>query len=82
MYNGKKVGGILTETKVNAGIVRYMVIGIGINTAKQKFSEDIKDIATSVKNEFGIDVNVEEFITEFCNVFEEKIMRRTPSQLC
>ncbi len=74
VFNKKKIGGILTETKVNAEVVKYLVVGIGINTSKRNFSEDIKDVATSIKNEFDIDVDVEEYITEFCNVFEKKIM--------
>lgn len=75
MFNGKKIGGILTQTKVNAGIVKYLVVGIGINTAQEEFCEDIKYIATSIKKEFNIDVNVEEFITEFCNVFEKEMLK-------
>ena len=30
----------------------------------------------SIKNEFNIDVEPETIITEFCNCFEEKIMKR------
>lgn len=70
VFYGKKIGGILTETKVAKENVKYLVIGIGINTCKEKFSEDIKSIATSIKKEFNIDINREEFITEFCNRFE------------
>ena len=71
MYKGKKLGGILTETKVIGENVKYLVVGIGINTAKEKFSDDIKDLATSIKKEFNVGVNVEDFITEFCNRFEK-----------
>ena len=74
VFNGKKIGGILTETKVNAEIVKYLVVGIGINTSQKNFSEDIKDIATSIKNEFNIDIDTKEFITEFCNKFEKEII--------
>ena len=70
VYKGKKIGGILTETKVIAENVKFLVIGIGINTMKEKFSDDIKDVATSIKKEFDVEVNVEEFIAEFCNRFE------------
>ncbi|MGN1327247.1 MAG: biotin--[acetyl-CoA-carboxylase] ligase [Clostridia bacterium] len=69
-YNNKKIGGILTQTKVINGNVKYLVIGIGINTSQQEFAEDIKEIATSIKKEFNIDVDVKKFIAEFCNEFE------------
>lgn len=75
VYNNKKIGGILTETKLIAEQVKYMVLGIGINTSKVHFTKDIKDIATSIKIEFGIEVKAEEFVTDFCNRFENKIIK-------
>ena len=53
-----------------------MVIGIGINTSQTAFNENLNGIATSIKNEFNIDVDVEAVITEFCNCFEEKLIKR------
>lgn len=75
-YNSKKLGGILTETKIISDEVKYLVIGIGINTNKEKFAEEIKDIATSIKKEFNIKVDTKDFITEFCNRFENEIIER------
>lgn len=76
VYKNKKIGGILTETKVISENVKYLVVGIGMNTKKQNFSKDIENIATSIKKEFNIDINTEEFITEFCNEFEGIIIQR------
>lgn len=70
VYNSKKIGGILTESKMRGEIVKYLVVGIGINTNKTKFNNEIKNIATSIKNEFNIEVDNFDFITEFCNRFE------------
>ena len=42
MIKDKKVGGILTESKVSSEIVKFLVIGIGINTEKMNFTDDIK----------------------------------------
>lgn len=76
VYNNKKIGGILTESKINSGKVRFLIVGVGINTSKINFSDDIKYFATSIKKEFNIDINTIEFVTEFCNRFEKNIMRR------
>ena len=76
VFRGKKIGGILTQTMMISEKVIYLIVGIGINTNKEKFTEDIKDIATSIKKEFSIEVDREEFITEFCNRFEDKILER------
>ncbi len=75
-YNDKKIGGILTESKVNSEIIKFLVIGIGLNTNQMKFSKDIQNIATSVKKEFNIEINNKEIIEEFCYEFEETLKRR------
>lgn len=76
VFRGKKIGGILTQTMMISEKVIYLIVGIGINTNKEKFTEDIEDIATSIKKEFSIEVDREEFITDFCNRFEDKILER------
>ena len=47
-----------------------------INTCKIHFSEDIKQIATSIKKETGIDIDREKIISEFCNRFEKVLETR------
>lgn len=76
VINNKKIGGILTQTKIVSEKVKYLVVGIGLNTEKEKFTKDIKDIATSIKKEFGKTVDTKEFIAEFCNEFEKEIIKR------
>lgn len=72
----KKIGGILTQTKVQNEKVKYMVVGIGINTNQEKFAEEIKDLATSIKKEFSINVENKTVITKFCELFEKKLIER------
>lgn len=75
--NNKKMGGILCQTKLIRETVKYLVIGIGININKMSFSEDIKNIATSVRKEFpNINLDNFEIVAKFCNIFEEKINSR------
>ena len=76
IFQGKKIGGILTETKLNGDIVKDIVVGIGINTNQETFPQDLQDIASSIKKEFGIIVDNEKIISKFCNKFEEKIIKR------
>lgn len=76
VYKNKKIGGILTEAKVVREHVKSLVIGIGINTSQTEFAEEISEVATSIKKEFDIDVNTQDFIEEFCNKFEKKIIER------
>lgn len=74
MFNNKKLGGILTESKINADKVKLLVIGIGINTEKANFTKDIENIATSIKKEFGINVDRMKIISSFCNEFEKLLV--------
>lgn len=75
ILHNKKIGGILTETKLNGENVKEIVIGVGINTAKKKFEDDIKDIATSIYKEYGIKVDNLRIIKEFCNRFERYLLK-------
>lgn len=76
ILNHKKIGGILTESKMSSEVVKFLVIGIGINTTKLNFTEDIENIATSIKKECGIEIDRTKIISIFCNRFEERIKRR------
>ena len=73
--NGRKIAGILTQSKSIENTLKYLVIGIGINTNQKKFNEEISNIATSIKNEFNIEIDNEKVISEFCNLFENKIIK-------
>lgn len=52
IINGKKVGGILTET-VTQQELKYIIIGIGINVNNDFLPEDLKEKATSLKIQTG-----------------------------
>lgn len=64
IYNNKKIAGILTETKVYKEKVKYLFIGIGINSNIIQFPKEIENIATSIKKEFNIEVDNEKIIEE------------------
>lgn len=72
----KKIGGILTEAKVVGNRVKCLVVGIGINNSQTYFAEEIKDIATSFKKEFNFEIDVEKFLSAFCNSLEDAIKNR------
>lgn len=72
----KKTGGILTESKMQGELVKFLVIGLGINTSKMNFTKDIEDIATSIKKSYGIEVDRDFILSEFCNRFEKTLERR------
>lgn len=58
---GKKLAGILTEGKAKCeGTLAYAVVGIGINLFKQDFPDDVKAIATTIEDECGKEVDVNE----------------------
>ncbi len=58
LIKGKKVCGILIESRVQGGAVKYAIIGIGINV-NLRLSDfpDIMPIATSLSDELGKDVS-------------------------
>ena len=72
MCKGKKIVGILTESVTANETVKYLIVGIGINVNQTIFSEEIKEIATSLKKEYKKDFSREKIISELFNIFEEK----------
>ena len=76
VINNKKIGGILTQTKLQGEIVKTLVIGIGINTNQTNFDEEIKDTATSIKKEFDIYIDTSLFINEFGYKFKDIFCKR------
>lgn len=47
-----------------------------MNTNQTEFAPEIEQIASSIKKEFGAEVDNNKVITEFCNLFENKIQKR------
>jgi len=64
IIKNKKVCGILSEAKMREGTIDFIVLGIGINVNIQdgKFSEEIRDIATSLAIESGQYIDRQELI--------------------
>lgn len=76
MLNGKKIGGILTETAVLNENVKHILIGIGFNVNELNFDEEICNIVTSLKLEYNIEFSVEKIIIKFLEIFEQKFEER------
>ncbi len=68
LLNGKKIGGILTQSKTLKEQVTNLYIGIGFNVNEESFAPEISRIATSLKKEYQKDFQREEII---CKVLEE-----------
>jgi BirA family biotin operon repressor/biotin-[acetyl-CoA-carboxylase] ligase len=60
--NEKKVCGILTEIFYSSEKVKYAILGIGININQEKFEDELKDIAISIKQVLGYEIPREEFL--------------------
>jgi BirA family transcriptional regulator, biotin operon repressor / biotin---[acetyl-CoA-carboxylase] ligase len=53
LLNGKKLGGILTEMHAEPSVVRFVIVGLGINVNQEKFPSELASIATSLRKESG-----------------------------
>jgi BirA family biotin operon repressor/biotin-[acetyl-CoA-carboxylase] ligase len=51
LIDGKKVGGILTEMHAEPNLVRFVIVGIGLNVNQEKFTGDLAPVATSLRVE-------------------------------
>jgi BirA family biotin operon repressor/biotin-[acetyl-CoA-carboxylase] ligase len=69
---GKKLGGILTEIRADIDKVNLAVIGIGINVnaGKEDFTDEIRGLATSIKEESGEYYSRDELVIEILRQME------------
>jgi len=69
-----KVGGILVESKTEAGNVAYAVVGIGINVHHREFPGDLATPATSLDFETRRQVSRQALLIELLNSLESETL--------
>ena len=74
--NGKKICGILVETKIAGKNVKALYISIGFNVNETSFPEDVANIATSLKKELYKEFDRENIIINFIKRIDEDIIRK------
>jgi BirA family biotin operon repressor/biotin-[acetyl-CoA-carboxylase] ligase len=72
---GKKAGGILTEMHAEPGLVRFVIVGIGLNVNQQKFPSDLAQLATSLRAESGRSQSRMELLVRLLREFESDYNR-------
>lgn len=76
LVNGQKICGILAERFPNAGDSFYL-LGVGINVKSLK-GESMENISsTSIEDECGIEVSIEEVLQNLCENIELYIQKST-----
>ncbi len=76
LLNEKKICGILTEINTISVKINYLVISLGFNVNEDIFSEETKNLATSLKKEYGKEFEREEIIKKFIEILENNIIRK------
>lgn len=73
IINSKKVCGILTEMQADPDLIDYIVVGIGmnVNTPKEVFPPELRDLATSLKLEGERHIDRCKLLAALLAVFEE-----------
>ncbi len=66
--NEKKLCGILIETLISESKLKHLLIGIGVNINQETFDGKLNDIATSLKNEIGKEIEIEKLINDICGI--------------
>lgn len=71
ILSDKKAAGILTEMSTQTDYVEYLVIGVGINCNVTEFSEEIREIATSLAVQIGKKVLRAQIVAAVLKCFQE-----------
>jgi BirA family biotin operon repressor/biotin-[acetyl-CoA-carboxylase] ligase len=86
LIGSKKCSGILVETSVASqpdapAMLRYAVVGVGINVNQQSFPAELEAIATSLRRESGRTWPREPILIEFLKALDQEIAS-LESELC
>ena len=73
LLHGRKCGGILIETAVEAEMLRYAVIGIGINVNHGSFPAELETIATSLRIQSGGEISREALLAALLRSLDKEI---------
>lgn len=79
MLHGRKCGGILVETAIEPSIagvtpmLRYAVIGIGINVNHETFPEELAALATSLRMETGVPILRQPLLVSLLRALDREI---------
>ncbi len=71
VVNGKKVCGMLAEMSAERDFIHYVVMGVGINVARQDFPAEIAQTAACLEQECGCAVSRAEIIVNVMKIFEK-----------
>lgn len=74
----KKVGGILCESRISGGVIKSLVIGIGLNVNENitELPEELRTKATSLMIESGIQYQLELLLANILNHLEHRIQNK------
>src|SRR5271165_243001 len=75
MIGGRKIGGILTEMHAEPALVRFVIVGIGINVNQEKFPAELGGVATSLRVESGRVHSRVEILVRLLREFEKDYLR-------
>ena len=77
LLNGKKLGGILVESRLQNKTIKALVIGVGlnVNSTVREMPEEIKDKAITLFDVIGKKIIIEELISLFLKQFEQNYMK-------
>jgi BirA family transcriptional regulator, biotin operon repressor / biotin---[acetyl-CoA-carboxylase] ligase len=75
LLRGKKMGGILTEMHAEPTQVRFIIVGIGLNVNQEKFPEELRSVATSLRIETGKQESRLELLVKLLREFESDYNR-------
>jgi BirA family transcriptional regulator, biotin operon repressor / biotin---[acetyl-CoA-carboxylase] ligase len=75
VVRGKKAGGILTEMHADPGLIRFVVVGIGLNVNQERFPGELANMATSLRLETGKPQSRMELLVRLLREFESDYNR-------
>lgn len=73
-FNDDKLGGVLIENILRGSVLKYAIIGIGLNINQSNFPPDIENV-TSLRKILHQDYDIYKVLNELCHSIEQRYLQ-------
>ncbi len=81
ILNNRKLGGILIDISSQDDLLKHLILGVGINVNILDFPDEIKEIASSMRNELNKEFSLNDIEQAIINSYQELITELVTDKL-
>ena len=74
LVGGRKICGVLVESHSHQGVIRAVVVGVGLNVRQQRFPTELETSAVSLEDLGATDLSLELLLSDLLFALEQRLL--------